>query len=63
MRIEIPIEAVDPRGGLLLTGGSSTLMRMDEAGRESTVAVDPQPRHRWGESLPMQRASRSWSGW
>jgi sugar lactone lactonase YvrE len=33
--------AVDPRGGLLLTGTSSALMRMDEAGRESTVAGMP----------------------
>jgi DNA-binding beta-propeller fold protein YncE len=30
--------AVDPRGGLLLTGGSSVLLRLDDAGRESTVA-------------------------
>lgn len=33
--------AVDARGGLLLTGGASALLRMDEAGRESTVAGVP----------------------
>ena len=30
--------AIDPRGGLLLTDGSSALLRVDDAGRESTVA-------------------------
>jgi DNA-binding beta-propeller fold protein YncE len=30
--------AIDPRGGLLLADGSSALLRLDDAGRESTVA-------------------------
>ncbi len=30
--------AIDPRGGLLFTDGSSALLRLDDAGRESTVA-------------------------
>jgi DNA-binding beta-propeller fold protein YncE len=29
---------IDPRGGLLLTDGNSALLRLDDAGRESTVA-------------------------
>ena len=33
--------AVDPRGGILLTGSTTALMRMDDAGRESVVAGMP----------------------